>query len=206
MNDFGLYVIITNPTLPYEQIATICVEEKIRMLQLRLKDSSDRELLAAARQIAAITKGSETNFFLNDRADLAIFSEADGLHVGQDDAPLSLVRSIMPPNKLLGLSTHSLEQAQLAWLQQPDYIGFGPIYPTPTKKHPDPTVGTTLLRQVVTTSPCPVVAIGGIDETNIDAVLDTGARNIAVVRYLMQTTQLRDRIRLLQDKIARRLS
>lgn len=194
MENFGLYVIITKPILSYKQIAEICVEKGVKMLQLREKHLSDRELLAVAREISAITKGTATNFIVNDRVDIALLSDADGVHLGQDDLSIAEARKIIGNDKIIGLSTHSIQQAKDALSQNPDYIGFGPIYATPTKEIADPVVGTELLSEVLAFADVPVVAIGGIDENNATCVIDAGAKNICAVRYLMNTLDLGSRI------------
>lgn len=194
MDDFGLYLIITKPTLEPTRIAEICVQNNIRMLQVREKDMCDKELLALCRTLGSITRGSNTKLIVNDRADIAALSDADGVHLGQDDISIEDARRIVGPNKIIGLSTHSIEQAKEVISRKPDYIGFGPIYPTPTKAKPDPTVGVELLRSVVAMSPIPVVAIGGIDLSNLSTVLNVGARNVCAVRYLMESQDLEHRI------------
>jgi thiamine-phosphate pyrophosphorylase len=193
MTDFGLYVIITNPTLPYTTIAEMCVKNGIKMLQLREKKLPDKELIRIGRQIKQITKGSGTSLVINDRPDMAVLCEADYLHLGQDDLPIEEARRIVGDMKI-GLSTHSYEQAVAALAKNPAYIGFGPIYSTPTKAIPDRPVGTAMLRQVLEIAQVPVVAIGGLFPENIQSVMEAGARNIAMVRYLMQTDAFEERI------------
>ena len=204
MNDFGLYVIITDPVLPYRKIAEICVARGVGMLQLREKQLNDREILAAATEIKAVTDGTETNFVINDRADLALLAEADVLHLGQSDISIADARKLAGDRPLkIGLSTHNLQQAREALALRPDYIGFGPVYPTPTKIIPDPPVGTELLRGVLDFADIPVVAIGGIDGDNLDTVLKTGARNPCLVRYLMQSPDLEQRIAEVQQRLSK---
>ncbi len=185
MQDFGLYIILTKPYLGHERVAEICVRLGVKMLQLREKHMTDRSLLSLARRLRSITRGSETNFVINDRPDIAVLSDADFLHLGQDDLPINEARKLVGDMKI-GLSTHSIEQAKEALNQKPDYIGFGPIYPTPTKEKPDPAVGTENLKKVLGFSTVPVVAIGGLFPENISEVITAGARNIAMVRYFMQ--------------------
>ena len=198
MLDFGLYIIITSPVLPYEKIAEICVEEEIELLQLREKKLSDQEVLSIGRNIKSIIKGSKTKLIINDRPDLALLIGADGYHLGQEDISLEDGQKIYPDTKIRGLSTHNLEQANTAILKKLDYIGFGPIYATPTKEKPDPVVGTDQLESVLSQANIPVVAIGGIDESNINDVLQTGVRNIAMVRYFMRSKNLRERIQAIK--------
>lgn len=201
MNNFGLYVIITSPVMEYSEIAEICVKKGVKMLQIREKHLCDSKLLKVCREIKAITKASQTNFIVNDRVDIAYLSDADGVHLGQDDISIEEARKILGNDKIIGLSTHSIEQAKRAISQGPDYIGFGPIYPTPTKIIADPTVGTGLLKEVLEFSPIPVVAIGGIDDKRAIEVIKTSAKNICAVRYLMQSDDLANRIDYLNSLI-----
>ncbi len=194
MTDFGLYVIITNPVLSYTKIAEICVRNEIKMLQLREKHLTDRELVKVGRELKSITRGTVTNLVINDRPDVAVLCEADYLHLGQDDIHYEDARMIVGSNMKIGLSTHSVKQVLNALKLKPDYIGFGPIYETTAKPKPDRVVGTDQLREVLSISNIPVVAIGGIFPENIEAVLETGARNVALVRYLMQSEDLEKRI------------
>ncbi|MGI6342261.1 MAG: thiamine phosphate synthase [Bacteroidales bacterium] len=193
MENFGTYIILTKPQLPFTTIAEKCVEAGIKMLQLREKHLSDRELIQIGRDIRSITKGSETNFVINDRPDIAVLCNADYLHLGQDDITIEDARKIVG-NMKIGLSTHSIEQARVALTKNPDYIGFGPIYPTNAKAKPDKPVGTKLLREVLSFAAVPVVAIGGIFPENINEVIDAGAKNIAMVRYFMQTSDFTQRV------------
>jgi thiamine-phosphate pyrophosphorylase len=202
MKDFGLYIIITDPVLPYNKIAEICVEEEIRYLQLREKHMSATDMINVSREIMSIVSESSTKFIINDRPDVAMAIGADGVHLGQDDIPVEYAREILKKSSLFGLSTHNFDQAREALKKKPDYIGFGPIYKTPTKQIPDPVVGTERLQKVLEFSDVPVVAIGGIDETNVRSVLEAGAKNICMVRYFMQTENLRQRIRTMKQIIA----
>lgn len=188
MNDFGIYIIITNPQLPYTFIVEKCVYHGIKMVQLREKNLSDKELVKIGKEIRRITKGTETNFVVNDRPDIAALCEADFLHLGQDDILIEDARKIVG-NMKIGLSTHSIEQAKEALKKNPDYIGFGPIYPTNAKTKPDKPVGTEQLKQVLSFANVPVVAIGGIFPENICNVIEAGAKNIAMVRHFMQTDE-----------------
>jgi thiamine-phosphate pyrophosphorylase len=189
METFGTYIIITKPVLTYAAIAEKCVQHGIKMLQLREKNLSDRELIAAGKTLRQITKGTDTKLVINDRPDIAITCDADFLHLGQDDMPVEEARKIVG-NMKIGLSTHSITQAKEALKQNPAYIGFGPVYPTNAKANPDPPVGTTKLKEVLTFANVPVVAIGGIFPDNIQEVINAGAKNIAMVRHFMQSRDL----------------
>lgn len=199
--NFGIYLIISNPVLSYQDLARIAVKYNIKYIQLREKSLSDREIIAASREIMKITSGTASNFIMNDRADLAKIVNADGLHLGQDDLSLEEAKTIFGNDKIYGLSTHSLDQAQKAINQNPDYIGYGPIFPTPTKAKPDPAVGLDTIKDVVQVSPIPVVAIGGIDETNVEEVVYAGAENISLVRYFMNNHDLEERLLKILTKL-----
>ncbi|MCB5250723.1 MAG: thiamine phosphate synthase, partial [Candidatus Cloacimonetes bacterium] len=182
MNDFGLYIILTNPTISYTKAAEICVKHKIKYLQLREKEMPDKDLLQLAKDIQSICKGSNTKFIVNDNIAIAKLSNADGVHLGQDDLSKEDAIRILN-NKIIGLSTHSISQAQIALQKKPNYIGFGPLFATPTKKKPDPVVGLSPINDVLKMSDeygIPVVGIGGINDTNISDVLDAGIRNVAL--------------------------
>ena len=200
MESFGLYVIITNPILTYSSIAKICVENEIKMLQLREKTISDRDLLKAATEIASITKGTKTKFVVNDRPDIAKLCNADYIHLGQDDISMNNAKKISNPRILYGLSTHSLDQVKNAAKFPFNYIGFGPIYNT-TKKNNLAPVGIKNLKNAIKISKIPVVAIGGISEKNIDEILKTGAKSIAMINYLMHFEKLDYRIKKIKEKI-----
>ncbi|MCK9399750.1 MAG: thiamine phosphate synthase [Bacteroidales bacterium] len=193
MEDFGLYIILTKPFLPYTTIAEKCVAHGIKMLQLREKNLPDRELIKIGKEIRNITKGTGTKLVINDRPDIAAICEADFLHLGQDDISINDARKIVGDMKI-GLSTHSIEQAKEALKNNPSYIGFGPVYPTNAKAIPDKPVGTEQLKQVLGFANIPVVAIGGIFPENIKHVIDAGAKNIVMVRYFMQTGEFNKRV------------
>jgi len=196
-NDFGLYLIITKPSFSYRKIAETAVQYNVRYLQLREKSLSDREILKTADEIMQITNGTETRFILNDRADLAAICGVDGLHLGQDDIRLADAKKICGEKvSRFGLSTHNLEQVKEAVKLNPDYIGFGPIFQTPTKAKPDPVIGTEMIPEAVKLAgDIPVVAIGGIDGGNLSRVLDAGARNVCMVRYFMDNADFERRVK-----------
>lgn len=211
MNNPGLYVIMTEPRIGYRAFMEMCVEEGLPIVQLRDKKLSDRELLALARELAEIRAGTGTKLVINDRIDIALLSGADGVHLGQDDIPVRdaarLQAAQLPPHRYVtGLSTHSVAQAREAISLKPDYIGFGPVFPTPTKAKPDPAVGLESLLEVTAFAPCPVICIGGIFPENVAEVLDAGAKNVCMVRYFCDCDSPRSRIaeirKLVREKTA----
>jgi thiamine-phosphate pyrophosphorylase len=152
----------------------------VDVVQLRMKDASDEAILAAGKRFRRLTREAGALFLVNDRPDLAVRCEADGVHVGQDDLPVAEVRAAAP-GLLVGLSTHSPEQIRAAG--DVDYIGVGPVYATPTKEGRVP-VGLELVREAARLAAVPWFAIGGIDGTNAADVVAAGATRIAVVRAI----------------------
>jgi thiamine-phosphate pyrophosphorylase len=154
-----------------------------RLVQLREKTMPLAELLPLARRLARRCREAGALFIVNDRADLALAAEADGLHVGQDDFPARRARGILRPGMILGVSTHDPEQARRAVADGADYVAVGSIYPTSTKAGFQ-LVGPELIRRVRPEVPVPLVGIGGITVDNAGAVLAAGADAVAVISAL----------------------
>ena len=195
---FGLYVILTNPIAGYERCAEAAVAAGVRFLQLRMKSENPECALEMARRLRAITANTQTHFIVNDDPDLAAEVGADGVHLGQDDEPIAVARARHPGIRIWGLSTHDEAQAAAAQTFAPDYIGVGPVFPTPTKARPDPTLGLERMGRIVKASACAAVAIGGINARNLREVLAAGAVNFAVVRPVCESSQPESAIRELQ--------
>lgn len=157
----------------------------VQLLQLRQKQPGDQHYLSRARQLKTLCAKFSVPFIVNDRPDLAFLSAADGLHLGQGDLDIIDARRIVGEEMFIGRSTHSLDQALAAEAEGADYLGFGPVFQTTSKKNPDPVVGVEELREVVRQVSLPVVAIGGIDSQNIAMVKDTGVAAIAVIRAIV---------------------
>ncbi|MBI4432619.1 MAG: thiamine phosphate synthase [Candidatus Omnitrophica bacterium] len=160
------------------------VESGASVIQLRDKEASNAELAGLAKEILAITRPKGVALVINDRALVAKLTGADGLHLGQEDGPLEAARLLLGKKAILGRSTHSPEEALAAEREGFDYIGVGPVFATPTKPDYQP-VGIDLVRYAARNIAIPFVAIGGIDASNIRAVLDAGAKTVAVVRAVM---------------------
>ena len=182
MDDFGLYLVMTNPVAGYAACAEAAVRAGVRFVQLRMKHASREEIVREAMGVRRATAGTGTLFIVNDDPSIAAEVGADGVHVGQGDMPPAEVRARYPGLKIVGLSTHSIEQAEASRAQPVDYIGVGPVYATPTKEIPDPTLGPELAGRMVAAANVPAVAIGGINAETLPPVLAAGARNFAVVR------------------------
>lgn len=183
MPDFGMYLVMTNPAVGYLRCCEAAVRAGVRMVQLRMKDAPRADVVAVARELRKITIGTDTRLIVNDDPAAAAEAEADGVHVGQTDMPVAEVRRLFPSLGIVGKSTHSLAQAVAAQDESPDYIGVGPVWATPTKKIPDPTLGVANAVAMMRASRCPAVAIGGIvDEAHVAELAAAGLRNFAVVR------------------------
>lgn len=199
MNDFGLYVILTDPVAGYHACCEAAVRAGVKMLQLRMKDSPRELIIKTARELMSITSGSDTKLIVNDEPLIAAEAGADGVHVGQDDMPVEEVRKRFPEIAIVGLSTHNLSQARAAEAIGPDYIGVGPVYATPTKKIPDPVLGIERAAEMISAVTMPAVAIGGLNRETIRDIIRAGARNWAVVRAVCASTDPYGAIRALQD-------
>ncbi|MGE4488812.1 MAG: thiamine phosphate synthase [Kiritimatiellales bacterium] len=196
---FGLYLVMTDPVVGYEACAQAAVNCGLRYVQLRMKNASREAIVSNAWKIREITRGTETRFIVNDDVDIAKEVDADGVHLGQGDLPLGEARRIWNvPGKIFGLSTHSEEQAAAVVTLNPDYIGVGPVFPTPTKAIPDADLGIERAGKIIQNSPLTCVAIGGLNETNLPAVLEAGAVNYCAVRAVMQSPEPEREIRKLQ--------
>ena len=170
------------------------------VIQLREKNASKRQKLEMGRMIRLVTHEMGALFIVNDDLDLAMILDADGLHLGQDDLPISAARPYLK-DKIIGVSTHSLDQAQKAIEDGADYIGIGPVFATLTKKNPDPVVGPDLAGKVISLSPIPVVAIGGITLANVDQVVQAGGRCAAVVTDILNADDIKDRARRIKRQL-----
>ncbi len=157
----------------------------VDLFQLRDKDATDEDLLAAAATARSLCEAAGALFLLNDRPDLAAASGADGVHVGQDDMPVDRARKLVGDDALVGLSTHSMQQAQAGCRTGADYIAVGPVHATPTKEG-RPAIGVEPIKYAAAHVSVPWFAIGGLDAGNVGAVVRAGARRIVVVRALAQ--------------------
>jgi len=156
----------------------------VKWVQYRDKEKSRREVYEQAVILRKLTKDLNAVFIVNDYADIALAVDADGVHLGQEDLPLREARKIMGWNKIIGISTHSLEQAEEAEREGADYIGFGPVFHTATKDAGEPK-GTDALKDIKSAVRIPVVAIGGINLKNLKSVLDAGADAAAIASAIL---------------------
>jgi thiamine-phosphate pyrophosphorylase len=196
-----LYVILDAALLtqPEKECAKNLADAGVRLFQYRNKHASARELLAKSRELAGWLHGCGATLFVNDRPDVAVLAGASGVHVGQTDLEVELVRAVVGPEKLLGVSTHNFEQFQAAAATSADYIAVGPVFSTGTKENPDPVVGTEFIRQVRPLTKKPIVAIGGITLERAAEVIAAGADSVAVISDILRAVDPAKRARQYMD-------
>jgi thiamine-phosphate pyrophosphorylase len=155
-----------------------------RLIQLRDKDASARAMLEQARACLELTRAAGAKLIINDRVDVALTAGADGVHLGQEDVSVEDAREILGADKIIGVSTHSIDQFRAALETSASYIAIGPVYQTKTKQNPDPVVGLELVRQAKALTDRPLVAIGGVTAERAPEVIAAGADSVAVISAL----------------------
>ncbi|HET6880194.1 MAG TPA: thiamine phosphate synthase [Pirellulales bacterium] len=200
-----LYVLIDGRSkVPaFRELVQTLVAAGVDVVQLRDKQLADGELLKRARLLRELTSATNTLFIMNDRPDLAVLSQADGVHVGQEELSVAACRQIVGPRALVGVSTHSLEQARQAVLDGANYIGVGPTFPSQTKPFASHALrGPELLRAVKSEIHLPAFAIGGIDCQNLDEVLKAGVVRVAVSGAILSADDPGQTARQLATRLA----
>jgi thiamine-phosphate pyrophosphorylase len=182
-----LYVILDSGLITTSNLAFIeeMADAGVRLLQYRNKKTTSARLLRDSCELGEASARRGMTFLVNDRADVALLANADGVHLGQDDLPVESARKILGPEKWIGVSTHNVEQFRRAVETSADYIAFGPAFSTTSKDNPDPVVGTEMLRQVRGLTNKPIVAIGGITVERAREVIEAGADSVAVISDIM---------------------
>jgi thiamine-phosphate pyrophosphorylase len=176
----------------------------VRAVQLREKDLSLREFFELARVFRERTTRADVTFIVNDHLDVCRAVEADGVHLGQDDFPVREARKLLGPQTVIGVSTHSVEQALKAVEDGADYLNVGPIFATQTKEHSGPPVGLDLFRQIRKLVSIPITVMGGINLDNLDQVLAAGADRIAVVSAVVGAEDIVGTVREFRRRIHQR--
>ncbi len=172
-----------------------------KIIQYREKNKKIKEILEEAKQLRELTLKYNAIFIINDYLDIALITDADGIHIGQGDLPIGDVRKVIGKDKIIGISTHSPQQAKQAVLDGADYIGVGPIYYTETKVDIGELVTLDYLEYVEKNIPLPYVAIGGIKESNIDEIIKRGAKSICLVSELVGAENTLETTKRINDKI-----
>lgn len=198
----------------HDQIVASLIRAGVRWIQVREKLLPPGAFLRQAK--AAVTtareaggafsrsgRGDSVLIVVNDRADIALAAAADGVHVGRDDLPPADARRLMGPDRLVGVSTHTVEEAIAASKLPVDYVAIGPVFPTRTKRDADPVVGLETVRRAAAAIELPLVAIGGIGPENARSVLDAGAAAVAVVSAVHGGPSIEENVRRLLARLVR---
>lgn len=192
---FPLYPIIDLAVLqrPLEPVLAGLAGAGVQWVQLRGKDLPSGELFRECRRLVALARPLGLKVIVNDRADLAWLSGADGVHLGQEDLPAAEARRILGEQAIIGFSTHGLEQARQARDSPADYVAIGPVFPTRTKENPDPVVQWQELQAIRECVDKPLVAIGGITLDNVRPLYESGVDSVAVIRDLLLADDIQQR-------------
>ena len=205
MKKIGRLYLITDTAIQkkysHYQIAQFAIKGGADVIQLRDKSLSTSELIQTAIKIAALCRKHDVTFLINDRVDVALVANADGVHLGKEDIPIKEARKLLGKNKIIGGTAHSLAEALFCESEGADYIGFGHIYPTKTKYKPEKPKGTEQLKLIVSKTDIPVIAIGGISPLNIKDVMATGVHGAAVVGSVLNSSNPLSTLNLLRKNI-----
>lgn len=198
MIDFNLYL-ITNRTIVPDNNIFGAIEEAlkggVRAVQLREKDLRIRELLDMAYRMRELTKRHGAKLFINDRVDVAVAIEADGVHLGRKSIPPWAAKRVSK-DLLVGVSTHSVQEAIQAEKEGADFITLGPVFYTPSKAGYGEPVGLDILRAVCSSVSLPVLAIGGIKLENVKDVINSGAKGVAVISAILGAVNIKDAVEI----------
>jgi thiamine-phosphate pyrophosphorylase len=199
----GLYVIIDTQALKghnHTEAASQAIQGGATVIQLRDKLLSKKELLPIAQQLKSLCAEHDVLFIVNDYLDLALATDADGLHLGQDDLPVKVARKLLAMDKILGCSTRTVDEAIIAESDGADYVAVGSIYPTLSKETAE-VVGLERLRQIRQAVSLPLVAIGGISRNNAAEVIAAGASSVAVISAVLQAEDIAAAANEIVDKL-----
>ncbi|MGL4627990.1 MAG: thiamine phosphate synthase [Cetobacterium sp.] len=196
----GIYAITDSECGKDKEFLTYCEEllqGGAKIIQYREKSRDMKKLFKEAKELKILTQKYNAIFIVNDHLDIALLVDADGIHIGQDDLPISEVRKVLGKNKIIGISTHNLNEAEEAVKNGADYIGVGPIFHTDTKKDAGNPLTLNFLEEVEKNINLPYTVIGGIKESNLDEVLSRGAKSVCLISELIcneNTLQITKRI------------
>ncbi len=199
-----LYLIVDKNNLsgrPLIKAINLIKESAVDIIQLRNKTSEKPQILKEATKISNILREKNILFIVNDHADIARISDSDGVHLGQNDASIETARRILGYDKIIGVSCQSLKQAILAQNKGADYIGIGPIFKTKTKPDEKP-IGPGLIKTLKKKIRIPVFAIGGISLSNLNLILSSGIKTIAVSSAILSTPNIPSTVNQFSQRLA----
>lgn len=185
--NYSLYL-ITDPHLAKDSLFSIvsqAISGGVTMVQYRNKKASTKVLTEEASRLQKLTAEAGTPLIINDRVDVVLATNADGVHLGQNDMPVAIARKLLGAKKIIGVSVKTVEQAKKAVLEGADYLGVGPVFKTQTKTDAGESLGVSVIEKIVQEIDIPVVGIGGITKENASEVIRVGAKGIAVVSAIM---------------------
>ncbi|ABO49135.1 thiamine-phosphate diphosphorylase [Desulforamulus reducens MI-1] len=196
--DYGLYLITDDFYLNQRGILAVieeCLKAGVTMLQYRAKEKSSREMLKEAEKLKELALKYQVPFIINDRLDIALAVQADGVHLGQSDLPFTVAKGLMA-DRIIGVSATSYEEGREAIQQGADYVGVGPVFPTATKKDAKPPLGIEVIRQLKGDFPkAKLVAIGGISLDNASEVVNSGADGLAIISAILGASEPGERVK-----------
>ena len=188
---------LNRPALSFQRLTRQLCAGGVRLLQLRVKQQPTRDFASLATAVQRICRDSQCTLIINDRVDVALAIEADGVHLGQEDLPLAAARKIVGDEQIIGVSTHTAQQALTAEQEGADYIGFGPLFGTTTKATGYTARGLEQLQEIRQQVRIPIVAIGGITAERAPAVLQAGADAVALISDIVLAPDVQYRVETL---------
>jgi thiamine-phosphate pyrophosphorylase len=203
LNNIDLYF-ITDSNLTKKGILNdvkSAISAGVKIIQYREKEGTTREMFSKASAIKNMCVKANVLFIINDRVDIALATDADGVHLGDDDMPYHVARKLLGKNKIVGLTIHDLNEAKNAEVMGADYIGVSPIFKTTTKIDAGTPKGLNLIKEIKNNISIPFVAIGGINEDNIKSVLNAGAKSVAIISAIISKENVKEECKKFIDII-----
>ena len=198
--------VITDATLSrgrsHLEVVCAAIRGGATMIQLREKEADRTTLVQIGQELRAVTRETGVLLIVNDRIDVALAVDADGVHVGQDDMPAACARRLIGPDRILGVSTRSLEEAIRGARDGADYLGVGPIFPTGSKPDAAPPMGTAGLSDIAARVRIPIIAIGGVRSENVESIVEAGADGVAVISAAVSAPDVEQATRRLRASVS----
>lgn len=205
----GRLHILTDTTIQsrfdHVELAERAIRGGADVIQFRQKSGDTLSMIRIARRVRAVCRRAGVPMIVNDRVDVAIAADADGVHLGRDDFPIRLARQLLGPHRIIGGSSGSIEEARAGYEEGADYLGCGPIHATATKPDAGPAAGVELVRAVAAAVPVPLIAIGGVTVADVERLLAAGAHGIAVISAVCAAEDPEEATRALRSAIDARV-